>query len=160
MSILHIIQTGCTNIHFWFFMTLYKDAIQDRNLHLCSSTKYCTNANNPLKKLILLKKQARLSIIPKYSFLDIKFFLCFYLEFWVENRRNRVHPFKGHPVFVTSQCLSILTVKWKVFSGVVTYNNNIRTIVSSQYIITVYHNCIILRYGEILSHRLHTFHVN
>ena len=31
-------------------MTLYKDAIQDRNLHLCSSTKYCPDANNPLKK--------------------------------------------------------------------------------------------------------------
>ena len=111
LSVLCLIKTGYNYLHFYLFLKLHKNTIQDRNLHLCSSTKYCTNANNPLKKLILLKKQARLSIIPKYSFLDIKFFLCFYLEFWVENRRNRVYLFKGHPVFVTSQCLSILTVK-------------------------------------------------
>ena len=58
-------------------MTLYKDAIQDRNLHLCSSTKYCPNANNPLKKWLLLKKHARLISIHKPAFLDIKFFRYF-----------------------------------------------------------------------------------
>ena len=100
MSILHIIQTGCTNLHFWFFMTLYKDAIQDRNLHLCSSTKYCTNANNPLKKWLLLKNHARLSSIHKPASLDIKFFWYFYHVIWVENHKNWVYLFTGHPVCI------------------------------------------------------------
>ena len=53
-------------------MTLYKDAIQDRNIHLHSLTKFCLNANNPLQKWLLLKKHTRLSSIQKHVFLDTK----------------------------------------------------------------------------------------
>ena len=81
-------------------MTLYKDAILDRNLHFRSSTRYCTNANNPLKKWLLSKKHARLSIIHKPAFLDIKFFGHFYHVIWVEKHRNQVYLFMGHIVVV------------------------------------------------------------
>ena len=98
MSIQHQIQTGYTNLHFWWLRALYKDAIQNKNLHLHSSTKYCANANNHLKKWLLLKNHARLSSIHKPAFLDIKFFWYFYHVICVENHKNWVYLFTGHPV--------------------------------------------------------------
>ena len=95
MSILHIIQTGYTNLHFF---SIYKAAIQDRNLKLRSSTTYCPNANNPLKKWHLRKKHLRFCSIHKPAFLDINFLRYFYHVIWVENHQNKVYLFVGQPV--------------------------------------------------------------
>ena len=51
LRIVCIIQTEHANIHFYSFMALYKYAIQERNLQLCSSTKYCPNANDAAQNL-------------------------------------------------------------------------------------------------------------
>ena len=112
MSIWHQIQTGYTNLHFWWLRALYKDAIQNKNLHLRSSTKYCTNANNPLKKWLLLKNHARLSSIHKPASLDTKFFWYFYHVIWVENHQNKVYLFTGHPVWI-SKCFSKMKADFK-----------------------------------------------
>ena len=55
LRIVSIIQTGHINLHFNSFMALYKNAIQERYLQLCSSTKYYPNANNTTQKLLLNK---------------------------------------------------------------------------------------------------------
>ena len=85
-------------------MILFKDEIQDRYLYLCSSIKYCPNACNPLKKLLLLKMYGWSCSIHKPAFLDIKFFRYFHHVIWVENRQNRVYLFTGHPVI----CFQVL----------------------------------------------------
>ena len=53
LRIVSIIQTGHINLHFYSFMALYKNAIQERYLQLRSSKKYYPNANNTTQKLLL-----------------------------------------------------------------------------------------------------------
>ena len=101
----HIIEYSTPNsdrlYQFTFLMIkgTIQIAIQNKTLHLRSSTKYCTNANNPLKKWLLLKNHAWLSSIHKPASLDIKFFWYFYHVIWVENHKNWVYLFTGHPVY-------------------------------------------------------------
>ena len=48
------------NIQLYIFMKLNKGAIQVLNIHFHSSTKFCTNTNNPPLKKFLLKKSKRI----------------------------------------------------------------------------------------------------
>ena len=98
MSNVYIIQTGHTNLHFYAFIVLYKNAIQERYLQLPSSTKYYPNANNSHQKLFLNKFQANLSSIFKYLFINVYFVECGDLVIWVENPKKWVYLYTGHPV--------------------------------------------------------------
>ena len=91
-------QTGHANLHFYSFMTLYKNLIQERYLQLCSSTKYYPNANNVPQKLLSNKSLASSSSIPKPVFIDINFFECDDHVIWAENTEKGVYLFTGHPV--------------------------------------------------------------
>ena len=85
LRIVSIIQTGHINLHFYSFMALYKNAIQERYLQLRSSTKYYPNANNITQKLLLNKSSANLRSTHKYLFINENFFECDDHVIWVEN---------------------------------------------------------------------------
>ena len=63
-------------------------------VHENTAQMQITNSRNGF----LLKKQARLSSIHKYAFLDVKCFRYFYHVIYVENHQNQVYLFTGHPV--------------------------------------------------------------
>ena len=98
LRIVSIIQTGHINLHFYSFMALYKNAIQERYLQLRSSTKYYPNANNTTQKLLLYKSSANSSSIHKYLFINVYFFKFDDHVIWVENPQKGVYLFTGHPV--------------------------------------------------------------
>ena len=98
LSIVYIIQTGHTSLHFYSFIVLYENAIQERYLQLRSSTKYYPNANNSHQKLLLNKFYANFSSILKYLFINSYFVESVNLVIWVENPKKWVYLFTDHPV--------------------------------------------------------------